>query len=258
MKRLIPLILAAAVSVPAMAGLAYKFESVTAGLAASRIAGTVQAEGRDMRIDITGGDGMMFKSGTVAISRDGGGSVTVLDPSTKSYYVMNTADLAGGGSMLETLRKTVAFRIENDKVGVRDAGNGGTLEGYATRKSVVDASFDIVVNAMGQNLRISMAVTTETWATPQIGAEYANLFQQRGFRTGIEQLDKVIAAQGDALKGFPIKQVATVRVKQNATEMTNTTTTTVSAIQRKAVAATMFAIPSGYRKVASPVEAMLR
>lgn len=254
MKRLIAIVLMAAAALPAWAGVTYRFETATTGLASTRIAGTVQAEGRDMRVDLSSGDGTMFKSGSVALTRDGGSTITITDPASKTFYVVNAGDLSGGGAMLETMRQTMGFRIENPKVSVRDAGDGGKIEGYATRKSIVDASFDLGL----QNMRLSMSTSTETWATTAIGGEYANLFQQRAFRTGIPELDRVIAAQAGAVKGFPIKQVSTVRVKQNGSEMKTVTTTTVTGIQKKAVPATAFAMPAGYKKTESPIEKMMR
>lgn len=258
MKVLMPLVLAVFAALPAMAGLAYRFESTSSGLAATKIAGTVQAEGRDMRIVLSSGDGTMFKTGAVALTRDGGGTVTVLDPSAKTYYVLALADIAGGGALLESLRQAVDFRIENEKSGVRDAGDGGKVEGFPTRRALVDVAYDIVIDAMGQKMRMQMASTTETWFTTAIGAEYTNFFQQRAFKTGIDALDKVLAAQAAAVKGFPLKQVATVRVRQNGQEITNVTTTTVTGVQRKAFPVTVFAMPAGYRKVESPLEKAMR
>lgn len=258
MKRLIALVLVAFASVPAMAGVAYKFESVSTGIAPTKIVGTVQAEGRDMRVDLTTGDGMLFKDGAMALSRDGGSTISVTDPTTKSYYVLSAADLAGGGAMLQNMKLMTGFRIENDEVKVRDAGDGGTIDGYPTRKSVVEASFDMVINTMGQTLRITMTANTETWATTAIDAEYMNLFQKRGFLTGIEELDEVITAQRVAVKGFPLKQIATVTFKQNTVVLTNVTTTTVTGIQKKDVPATVFALPAGYKQTENPLAKMLR
>lgn len=258
MKRLIALVLVALASVPAMAGLTYRFESASTGLASTKIAGTVQAEGRDMRIDLTAGDGTMFKNGAMALTRDGGSTIAITDPAAKTFYVLNAADLSGGGAMLDNMRQMMGFRIENEEVKARDAGDGGKIEGYPTRKSVVDASFDIVITAAGQTLRMSMSTSTETWATPELGAEYASFFQTRAFKTGIEELDTVIAAQSAAVRGFPLKQVATVRIKQNTVEVTNVTTTTVTDIEKKTVPATVFAMPAGYTKTQSPIEKMLR
>ena len=258
MKALTALALTLFASLPATAGLTYRFESTTSGLASTKLAGTVVAEGRGMRMDLTSGDGTMFKSGAVALTRDGGATITVLDPAAKTYYTIALADLAGGGALLESLRQAIDFRLENQKANVRDAGDGGKLEGFPTRRAIVDVAYDIVIDAMGQKMRMQMVSTTETWSTTAIPAEYTNFFQQRAFKTGIEALDKVVAAQAGAVKGFPLKQVATVRVRQNGQEIVTTTTTTVSGVQRKAVAATAFAMPAGYKKVASPLEQAMR
>ena len=59
---------------------------------------------------------------------------------------------------------------------------------------------------------------------------------------------------GNATHGFPLKQVSTVRVN----EMTITTTSSVTNIQRRAIDASQFAAPADYTKVDDPITKMMR
>ena len=77
-------------------------------------------------------------------------------------------------------------------------------------------------------------------------------------RTGIEGIDKLIEAQSRATKGgFPLKQVTTMTVDRAGQKMVSTTTATVMNIATRPIAASQFVMPPGYKKVASPLEAMM-
>jgi hypothetical protein len=144
-------------------------------------------------------------------------------------------------------------------VAIRDAGEGETIEGFPTRKSVLDASYDISIDAMGQKLVTHMTMSTESWTTDQLSGEFTNFMQMKSFHTGFEGLDKLIDAQSDAIRGrFPLKQVTTMHIAQGNSDMTSSTTSTVSAIQRKTIAASQFVLPSGYTKVEDPISRMAK
>jgi hypothetical protein len=80
----------------------------------------------------------------------------------------------------------------------------------------------------------------------------------RGLRTGVEGLDKQIVAQTAGVKGFPLKQVSTVRMTQGTNDMTMTTTALVSNIEKKSVNAAVFAMPAGFTKVDDPITKMMK
>ena len=237
----------------ALAGVTYDFHSETTGLQEVAIDGNVAAEGPNIRMTMTKGDGMLFKDGAILLSHDGGKSVAIYDAVAKTYYEISLDDLsAGAAGML----KNSGFKITfvNPAVTVKDGGDGGTMNGYPTQKSVLDGSIDINIDAMGQTITSKMSMHGESWTTDKIAANAINLFQQRGVTTGIEALDKLIAAQSASLKGrFPLKQVTTIHLAQNGRDITSTTTATVSNIKEKPVEASVFASPEGFTKVKSPL-----
>src|SRR5436190_979427 len=178
MKRVV-LIHLMLVCAPAFAGLTYKAQSETTGLRNATINGTVSVDGTHMRMDVTQGDNMIFKDNSIVLSNDGGKTMSVLDPSTKTYYDLQLQELLGSAtSMLSRLGDVV---------------------------------------------------------------------------------DKLIEAQSTTMKGFPLKQISTIKVSQGGgSDMTMTTTASVSDIARKNIDASIFAMPGGYTKTDDPVTKMMK
>jgi uncharacterized protein DUF4412 len=259
MKRVV-LIYLMLICAPAFAGLTYKAQSETTGLRNATIKGTVSVDGTNLRMDVAQGDNVVFKDNAVVLSSDGGKTMSVLDPSTKTYYDLQLQDLVGSAtSMLSKMGDMVKVTFDNPHVVVRDAGDGGKVEGYSTRKYVLDASYDMNIDALGQKITSHMSMNTEAWTTGELSAEFSSFLQLRGMRTGIEPVDKLIEAQSTTMKGFPLKQVSTIKVSQGGgSDMTMTTTSSVTDIARKNIEASTFAMPAGYTRTDDPVTRMMK
>jgi len=257
MKRLLAIIVLS-IATSAFAGLTYKFESSTTGIRTLTMTGTVSTDGQKMRMDVVSGDQMIFKDNDVVLSVDGGKTMTVFDPTTKTYFDLQLDQLLGSSTgMLNSLGDMVKIAFTNPQVNVRDQGDGGTIEGYPTRKYVLDASYDINVDAMGQKMTTHATMNSENWMTDQLSADFSSFMQARGMRTGIEAIDKMIEAHA-TMHGFPMKQVTTVHIAQGDNVMTMTTSSSVNSIQRRAIDAAQFAAPAGYTKVDDPMTKMLK
>lgn len=259
MKRFLVVALAL-FAFPLHAAVTYDFETVTTGLRQGTLAGAVAVDGAKLRMDIREGDKFLFKNNSRVLSNDGGTTLTVVDPEARTYYVVRLNDLIGSStSMLSGAAGMFKLDFLNPKVSVRDAGPGPALAGYPTHRSVVDASYDIAFDAMGSKMTMNMAMTTESWSTDRLSAEFTNFLQLKNLRTGFEQLDKLIDAQSGAIKGrFPLKQVTTFRVKQGNSDVKSVSTSTVTNIKTKEIAATFFTMPSGYSKVDDPITRMMK
>ena len=249
-----------AIAPSAFAALTYKTQSSTTGLRGVTIAGAVTVDGSRMRMDVTKGDNMVFKDNAMVLSTDGGKTMSVFDPATKTFYDLQLDQILGGpSSILQGLGDLVKINFANPKVNVSDAGDGGTIEGFPTHKYVIDASYDMNIDAMGQQMTTHMTMNTESWTTDKLSSEMSSFLQMRGIHTGIEVVDKLIDAQRSTMHGFPLKQVSTIHVAQaDGQDMTMTTTATVSDIQQKSVDASVFNAPAGYTKVDDPVTKMMK
>lgn len=248
MKSFLSSVVIVLATLPAMAGITYDFRTVTTGMQASDQAGQITVDGGNMRLEFKSGDGMMFRNGSVAISHNGGSTIDVLDPQAKTFWELdlgslNAAALAG------------MVKMSNEKVNVRDAGNGPTIEGYATQHKIVTASADMNIGAQAMHLELTM----ETWMTDKVPADAASFLQRRLGSTGFPMLDKLIAAQSEAVKGFPLRQITHMKVGQGGggslIEMSSTTN--VTNVKKTNVAPSLFVVPADYRKTASPVEKMM-
>lgn len=253
------LILAAGFAATAAAGTVYNYRSETTGSRPVLMTGKVEVEGKNLRMDVTKGDGTLFKDGTVVYSTNGAQSMTVVDPATKTYFTLDMESLVGGpASMFKQMGDMVQISFDNPKVAVKDNGAGGTVEGFPTKRTRLDATYDLNIAAMGQKMSTKIAMSTESWSTDKIPAESMNWFQKSSAHTGIEGLDKLIEAQGSALKGrFPLKTVSTVTTTRNGQSQSVTTTATVTNVVTKPIPAAEFVMPAGYTKTENPIEKMM-
>lgn len=256
MQRFLIFVAAAILTMSAFAGTAYDFRSESTGIHKTTMSGHVEVEGKQLRMNVADGDGKLFRNGSVIYSNDGGKTLVVTSPSDKTYYDLKLDDLLGSaGAMLKSMGDMVKITFDNQKVNVTDAGAGETLQGYPTRRSVLDASYDMNIVAAGQKMSTHMVMRTESWMTDRIPVSAINWFQTGGVRTGIEGIDKLIEAQTRATKGgFPLKQVTTMTVNRGDQKMVSTTTATVTNVATRAIPASTFAMPAGYKKVASPLK----
>lgn len=255
MKRIVAFLAIAALAVSAHAGLTYNFQSVSTGVRDTTIAGTATADQGKMRLDVTRGDGALLKDNTIALSINGGRALRVIDPATKTFYDIDLDQLLGGvSSLVQQLNGLVTIAVKNVKVNARDGGDGGTIEGYATRRALVDTDYDLILDAFGQKTTIHVTTNVQSWVTAALPSEMTSVFQLSGVKSGIADIDKLIEAQNGAINGFPLKQIATF----HANDMTSTTTTTVTAIRKKDVASAQFETPVGYAKTDSPFDVLMK
>lgn len=258
MRLVFWMLTALCVALSAGAGTTYEFASRTTGLQASTLAGVVSIDGSNARIDLREGDGMLFKSGSIILSRERGHALAVFDPSTKSFYEVSLEQLASmtsaalGGGM-------VHLRFEQPRVSSRDLGDGGRLEGFPTRRTSLDATVNILIDAMGQKMTSRMRMQTESWTTDRLSGDLMNVFQAGAMRSGIPALDTLIEAQTASMKGrFPLRQTTTLHLLQNGRDLITTTKTSVTNIRTALLAPSLFVSPIGYAKVPNPIERALK
>lgn len=239
------------------AGISYDFRSVSRAPSASVAAGSVEAEGAGFRMELREGSAPPLQSGTALFSRDGT-TIEVVDPAARTYYDLDLAQIMGRAGSIFGPDGVAAVRIGNVKTSARDAGPGGTVQGYATRRMFSLTSCDLSVDSMGQKLIVHVRFESQRWTTSAIDARYMNVLRTQNLKSGIPELDRLLA-DANPSNGFPLRQVTSLRITSGATgTVTFVTETNVSAIRMQAIDAKRFVVPPGYRKVASPFAPLLR
>lgn len=254
MKNILSILLLALLATSGHAGMVYDFRSLTDGKGGTELSGRAAIEGRNVRLEIDKGDGLVFKNDSVVLSSDSGGSFRILDPARKTYYAFSVDELLGNlGNVVKSLGGMFQMDIENQKVNLSNAGEGPKIEGYPTRKYVMTSTYDMHMKIMGMKSSTKVRSRTESWTTDQIGPEFTTFVQKKNLATGIEDLDKLLKAQASGIKGFPLKQVTTMtNTAQNGKATTNVTTMTITGIRKESVPAARFVIPTGYKEVEAP------
>lgn len=251
---LITLILAS----PLHAGIIYHFSMETQGNTADMV-GLAKVEGANFRLEVAEGDGVIFKNNSIVLSGDGGKTLMILDPNKKEYYRLSIEEtFSAMSSMLKNMGGMFEMSIDNQKVDVKSLGAGETIEGYSTNKYQVNTSYTLNLKTMGMNMSQQVRSETTTWATDELDSDLAAFVQYRTFRTGMEDLDKLISQNVDAVKGFPLKAITKSEITARGRTNTSTTTMTVTGVETTNVADSEFEIPAGYKQVDSPMAALER
>jgi hypothetical protein len=255
MKRMILVLAAFIVALPLHAGLIYDFQTVTEeGRSSSALKGTAKIEGTNLRMELSEGDGMIFKNNSVVISEDNGQTMLVLDPKKKEYYRISMEQTFSTlSNLMQSAGGMFDISIDNQKVDVRDLGAGETIQGYPTKKYVVHAEYDLNMRMMGMRRSTSIKSETETWVTDRIDVGGAAFLQQRAFKTGLEDLDSLIDKHVDAMRGFPLKSVTNMTTTAGRRTNTSKTTMTVTDVRETSIPASEFVVPSDYREIDSPM-----
>jgi hypothetical protein len=257
MRWLFPLV-AFALSTPAApAGVSYDFRSVSTGTAGGVVAGHVDADGAAFRLTLTEGSGPLLKSGLIVVSRDGR-ILDVLDPKAASFYELDIKALTGSFTALFGAGGVARVAILNPRNTSRDAGPGGVVSGYPTRRIVSMFDGDVAIESMGQKVKAHVHSDSQRWTTDRVDPKYIGVLQLQGVKSGIPDIDRILEADTSSQRGFPLRQVSTLLISSQATgSLSSSTTTTVTALTEKSQAASLFSVPPNYRKVRSPMQGML-
>ena len=255
MKRTLFALLLLLVASLARAGVTYELSMNTTGVAAPTFSGTASVDGERSRFELARGDGLLFKDGSVVLSSDGGRTLLVLDPKAKSYYKLSFDELfATAGALMKSMGSMVQLSISNPKVDVKATGPGGKIEGFATNKYEISTSYDLKMMVLGTDMSSSVEMDSEIWTTPDLEAGNAVFLQDKSVRTGIPEMDTLITAQAGRVKGFPLRQVTTMRSTQRGKTTEQTTTMTVSNVREGAIEPAVFVLPAGYTEGKSPLQ----
>jgi hypothetical protein len=243
------------------AGLHYRFQSIVTPPGMQQgVSGAASVDGTNMRLDIERGDQLLMQDHSFVVSKDGGRTLLVANPADKKYFELKIDDILGSaGPILKQLGGMVKVSFENEKVDVRDDGDGGIIEGYPTHKWSVTSSYDMKMNMMGQQLNTHVQMQSQTWATDKLPSTAASFVQSGGLKTGVEAIDKLIQAQTGVVKGFPLKQILSSSITTNGKATDSSTTVTVTDIHMDAVIpAGAFELPPGFTKGDSPLDALTK
>jgi hypothetical protein len=214
---------------------------------------TIEAAGDNTRMEIVEGDGRIFKSGTVVLTRDGGENVTVLEPEKKQYYEYTAEEYrksAGGGAMPKI--GLADLQLSDVRVFVDPKGRDKKIQGYSTNRYHVGMAFRVRISVAGRSHSARTVVKSRVWTTEEIGEEYYALLRAREVKTGFKEVDDKVAEAAKKVKGFPLRQVVETEIAIGDQAQGITSTSFVRKIEKVSIDPVRFEVPDDFKEVDPP------
>jgi len=190
----------------------------------------------------------MFRKGSYWLFKAKDNVLYMVDPTEKTYSQLPMNALM---QMSGAVGKLVKIKISNPVVNNEKLGTAALL-GYPCRHGKQLMEYDMEVKIAFIKNKSHVKIEKEIWSTVAFKglAEMGEAFRYRDFKTGMEDLDKLVEAQikADAGLGFPLKMITvntTIDKKGNARE-TSRQTMEVLSLGSKNFPASFFEIPAGY------------
>ena len=202
----------------------------------------------DARIDVAAHSGPVPKGGYL-LTRDGGKTVTLVDPKKKTYMKWDIDKLAGmAGSIMQSSGGLLNMSVSNHKNEKLLDEKGPKLLGVPTRHYKFRTSYTMSMSVMGFAQVSKVATEQEIWAGQGLDDDATALWSRiTSFKTGIADIDKVISAETGKVKGFPLKTIVISRTTDSrGREQTSETVTEVTEMKKFSPAKKVFEIPAGF------------
>jgi len=244
-------------SVPCFAGIHYK--SVTKTEAASaQGSGEIQAEGwvsgNNAKVTFVASSGNpVLKEGTYLITKDGGKTLYLVNPTEKTYAEWSLEGMLGTvGAVMNSLGPLLKIQFSEPKVEKVLEEDGGTVAGLPTRHYKLHTSYTMSVKVLGMGNTTDVVSDQDIWTTARLQDVGLGVWlRAEPPRTGNAEFDKLLAANAVKFQGFPLKMVTVNTSTSKRGNRTNTTRSTMEVTQLDASASvpvSTFEIPAGYEK----------
>ena len=256
MKRLILFLILTLTALPALAGIHYKAVTKTEGEPQNK-AGNIEVEGwvsgDKARVEFKESGNPIAKAGAYLITKDAGKTIYLVDPEEKTYAEWDLQAMLGlAGAVMQGMGPLLKMEFSDPKVEKLLDEDGGTIVGQPTRHTRYRTSYNMKVKVLGMGNEANVVTEQDIWATDRLQDIALGVWLRSDPpRTGNPQFDKLIAAEVDKAKGFPLKTVTVSTTTQKKGGKTTTTRSTMQVTELDTsanVAAASFEIPAGYQE----------
>ena len=160
---------------------------------------------------------------------------------------------------------TTHLKVTNKKVDSVLRNDHPIIAGVRTDHYTLNISYDITLYMGSLPVTQSVAEVIDKWSTNAYGDISDSYNSGGGLKTNNNELDELISQETTKIKGFALKQTATItttsrnasvpgsalEVKRTVTQQSEFEVTSIN--PKVSVASDLFVIPSGYRK-AQPLQ----
>ena len=249
-------VVAAVVASPALAGIRY--QAVTETIPEERPKSSIRmlvegwVEGERARIEFRESDNPVMGAGTYLLTEDGGRTLVLVDPEEKTYSRWDLDAMMGAaGAVMQGMGPMLNVQISEPAVEKLLDEDGGAIHGRPTRHYRYRTTYTMKVKVMGIGSESAIEQVQDLWSTTDLADAGLGVWLRTSPRqTGIEDIDRLIAAEMGKVEGFPLKMevVATTTDKKGRQSVTRTRQE-VTLLESASPDSASFEVPAGFKEV---------
>lgn len=197
-----------------------------------------------------------LRSGNYMVSTDGGKTSYLVDPADETYGRFDFQSLMASVKQAQQSLEQLGMKME---IKVSDVSSqklleeaGESMHGYSTTHLQYQTAYTLSMKIAFVNKQYKQDIVRDVWSTPDIETEAFRSWISPGqtMSTGNDEIDKLVQAQNDEMKGFPLKMVMqSTMTKKNGKQQKSTSTIEVTVIHEASPAAAQFTWPDHYEEV---------
>ncbi len=226
-------------------------KSVTRGL----------VDGPNARIEFAEGSAGGIQKGSYMLTRDGGSTITLVNPKEKSYMKIDPEQMAAtAGQFMNATKGFMSMSFKDPKVETLSDEKGPAILGMPTRQVKTRTSYTVETSVFGNKSASQVTREEEIYVTQKLNDKGFNLFtKQRSIKTGNADIDKLMALESAKINGFPLKMISK-NINRDAKGREEITSTTYEVTELKQTSAPKgsFDIPEGYKDSMAELGAEMR
>ncbi|HXU34669.1 MAG TPA: hypothetical protein VN851_29170 [Thermoanaerobaculia bacterium] len=208
------------------------------------------ADGDKGRVDFKESANPIAGAGTYLLTRDGGRSILLVDPEEKTYGEMDLDAMLGSlGAVMGGMGPLLKIEISSPKVETLLDEAGPTLLGQPTRHLKFRTAYQMTVKVFGRGKANDVLTEEEFWVTDRLlDKSFAVWLRTAKPKTGNADLDRLIAAETEKIKGVPLKSITVTTTSQGGKVQKTQSTMEVTALDNFVKAPVSFDVPKGYEQ----------
>ena len=228
-------------------------------------AGTGTILDANARVDLAdAASNFVVKKGSYMLVNGESGTVTIVDPSARTYCEMSAAELGQSISAITGVATSlVKMQVSGLETRGESLGAGPAVSGVQTTQYRVTQRYTMTVSVFGKKSTMTSSSRIDYFVAPSLAKDLVNPFMDLGASTsqmvpsgsGLGEITQQLMDEQRKLFTGPIIKMLTrtESVDEKGRTTVSTGTNEITSLERAEVDPSVFEIPEGFKATASPM-----
>lgn len=211
------------------------------------------SDGTRFRFDAIESDNPMQPSGSYVLSTDGGATLYMVNPAEKTYTKLDMAALAGMGKQVSGMMSQMGaqMQIQDHKIEKILEEKGPVIAGFPTRHYKFRTRYTMAMNMFGFSSKTTTITEQDFYTAAGLEGIGMDVWMKKAeIITGNSELDALVKAEMKKVSGTPLKTITvTTTNSDQGGDRVSRMLFEVTQLKKARPAASLFALPQGYREV---------